>query len=88
MITLKTTLGDIVIELDYDKAPNTAKNFEDYVKSAKWVLENFGELFRWAGWREGTAGGVLQGRDPARKLSGPESSKGRLEIWKWRNRQS
>ena len=33
MITLKTTLGDIVIELDYDKAPNTAKNFEDYVKS-------------------------------------------------------
>ena len=33
MITLKTTLGDIVIELDYDKSPNTAKNFEDYVKS-------------------------------------------------------
>ena len=33
MITLKTTLSDIVIELDYDKAPNTAKNFEDYVKS-------------------------------------------------------
>lgn len=33
MITLKTTLGNIVIELDYDKAPNTAKNFEDYVKS-------------------------------------------------------
>ena len=26
MITLKTTLGDIVIELDYDKAPVTAKN--------------------------------------------------------------
>jgi peptidyl-prolyl cis-trans isomerase B (cyclophilin B) len=33
MITLKTNLGDIVIELDYDKAPVTAKNFEDYVKS-------------------------------------------------------
>ncbi len=33
MITLKTTLGDIVIELDYEKAPVTAKNFEDYVKS-------------------------------------------------------
>ena len=33
MITLKTNLGDIVIELDYDKAPETAKNFEDYVKS-------------------------------------------------------
>lgn len=25
MITLKTTLGDIVIELDYEKAPETAK---------------------------------------------------------------
>ncbi|MGN0915764.1 MAG: peptidylprolyl isomerase [Succinivibrio sp.] len=33
MITLKTTLGDIVIELDYDKAPKTAQNFEEYVKS-------------------------------------------------------
>lgn len=33
MITLKTNLGDIVIELDYDKAPVTAKNFEDYIKS-------------------------------------------------------
>ena len=33
MITLKTNLGDIVIEIDYDKAPVTAKNFEEYVKS-------------------------------------------------------
>ena len=33
MITLKTTLGDISIELDYEKAPETAKNFENYVKS-------------------------------------------------------
>ena len=33
MITLKTNLCDIVIELDYDKAPVTAKNFEEYVKS-------------------------------------------------------
>ncbi len=33
MITFKTSLGNIVIELDYDKAPETAKNFEDYVKS-------------------------------------------------------
>ena len=31
MITLKTTLGDISIELDYEKAPETAKNFENYV---------------------------------------------------------
>ena len=33
MITLKTTLGDIVIELNHEKAPITAKNFEEYVKS-------------------------------------------------------
>lgn len=32
MITLKTNLGDIKIELDYDKAPKTAANFERYVK--------------------------------------------------------
>ena len=32
MITLKTTLGDIVIELNHEKAPVTAANFERYVK--------------------------------------------------------
>jgi peptidyl-prolyl cis-trans isomerase B (cyclophilin B) len=32
MILLKTSLGDIKIELEYDKTPVTAKNFEDYVR--------------------------------------------------------
>ena len=32
MIRLTTNHGDITIELDYDKAPITAKNFEDYVR--------------------------------------------------------
>ncbi len=32
MVTLKTTLGDIVIELDHEKAPRTAANFEQYVR--------------------------------------------------------
>ncbi|OOH88978.1 peptidylprolyl isomerase [Pasteurellaceae bacterium 15-036681] len=32
MITLHTNFGDIKIELDFDKAPVTAKNFEDYCK--------------------------------------------------------
>ena len=32
MITLKTNLGDIKIELNVDKAPNTAKNFQQYVE--------------------------------------------------------
>lgn len=32
MILLKTNHGDITIELDFDKAPETAKNFEQYVK--------------------------------------------------------
>ena len=32
MIILHTNKGDITIELDFDKAPVTAKNFEQYVK--------------------------------------------------------
>ena len=33
MITLHTSLGDIKIALNHEKAPVTAKNFEDYCKS-------------------------------------------------------
>ncbi|MDN0074040.1 peptidylprolyl isomerase [Crenobacter sp. SG2303] len=33
MIKLTTNFGDIVIELDHEKAPKTAANFEEYVKS-------------------------------------------------------
>jgi peptidyl-prolyl cis-trans isomerase B (cyclophilin B) len=32
MITLHTTLGDIVLELDHEKAPKSAENFESYCK--------------------------------------------------------
>ncbi len=32
MIRFNTTLGDIVIELDFDKAPKTAANFKQYVE--------------------------------------------------------
>lgn len=32
MILLKTNFGDIKIELNHDKAPKTAANFENYVK--------------------------------------------------------
>ncbi len=32
MILLTTNYGDIKLELDYDKAPETAKNFEQYVR--------------------------------------------------------
>jgi peptidyl-prolyl cis-trans isomerase B (cyclophilin B) len=32
MITFKTNLGDIKIELNFDKAPITAKNFEQYAQ--------------------------------------------------------
>lgn len=32
MIILQTTLGDITLELDYEKAPKTAANFEQYVR--------------------------------------------------------
>ncbi|TDP00010.1 peptidylprolyl isomerase [Marinomonas balearica] len=33
MIVLHTNFGDITIELDYEKAPKSAKNFEEYVTS-------------------------------------------------------
>lgn len=33
MIVLHTNYGDITIELNYEKAPKTAKNFEEYVTS-------------------------------------------------------
>lgn len=32
MITLHTTFGDIVLELDFDKAPKTAANFKRYAE--------------------------------------------------------
>ena len=32
MILLQTTHGDIKLELDYDRTPETAKNFEQYVR--------------------------------------------------------
>lgn len=32
MITLHTNYGDIIIELDFDKAPKTAANFKQYVE--------------------------------------------------------
>lgn len=33
MIVFHTNYGDITIELDYEKAPKSAKNFEEYVTS-------------------------------------------------------
>lgn len=48
MITLKTNLGDIVIELDHAKAPKTCENFETYVRDGHYdgtifhrVIDNF-----------------------------------------------
>jgi len=32
MILLQTNFGDIKLELDYEKAPETSKNFEQYVR--------------------------------------------------------
>lgn len=32
MIKMETSMGDIVIELDFDKAPKTAANFQKYVE--------------------------------------------------------
>ncbi|HEC18436.1 MAG TPA: peptidyl-prolyl cis-trans isomerase [Gammaproteobacteria bacterium] len=48
MIRLTTSMGNIDIELDYDKAPKSAANFEQYVKDGHFdgtifhrVIDNF-----------------------------------------------
>jgi peptidyl-prolyl cis-trans isomerase B (cyclophilin B) len=48
MITLKTNMGDIVLELDHEKAPKTCENFEQYVRDGHYdgtifhrVISNF-----------------------------------------------
>ena len=48
MITLTTSMGDIVIELDHEKAPKTCENFEQYVRDGHYdgtifhrVINNF-----------------------------------------------
>ena len=48
MITLKTSMGDIVIELDHEKAPKSCANFEQYVRDGHYdgtifhrVINNF-----------------------------------------------
>jgi peptidyl-prolyl cis-trans isomerase B (cyclophilin B) len=48
MIRLHTTMGNIDIELDFDKAPKSAANFEQYVKEGHFdgtifhrVIDNF-----------------------------------------------
>ena len=48
MITLKTSMGDIVIELDHEKAPKSCENFEQYVRDGPYdgtifhrVISNF-----------------------------------------------
>ena len=48
MITLKTSVGDIVIELDHEKAPKSCANFEQYVRDGHYdgtifhrVINNF-----------------------------------------------
>jgi peptidyl-prolyl cis-trans isomerase B (cyclophilin B) len=48
MITLKTSMGDIVIELNHGAAPKTSENFEQYVRDGHYdgtifhrVINNF-----------------------------------------------
>ena len=68
MITLHTNFGDIKIALNFEKAPITAKNFEDYCKEGFYngtifhrVIEDF----------------MIQGGDPTGTGMGGESIYGR-----------
>ena len=55
MIILHTNKGDIKIELDFDKAPVTAKNFEQYVKDGFYDGVIFHRVIK---------GFMIQGGDP------------------------
>ena len=55
MITLHTNYGDIVIELDFDKAPKTAANFKQYVEDGFYNGTIFHRVIK---------GFMIQGGDP------------------------
>ena len=55
MIIFKTTLGDIKIELNFDKAPTTAKNFQQYVEEGHYNGTIFHRVIK---------GFMAQGGDP------------------------
>ena len=56
MVTLQTNKGDIVLELDAEKAPVTTKNFLEYVKSGFYDGTIFHRVI---------PGFMIQGGDPA-----------------------
>ena len=67
MILLNTNHGDIKVELDYENAPNTAKNFEQYVREGFYdgtifhrVISNF--MIQGGGFESGLT--PKQTRDP------------------------
>ena len=41
MITLRTTMGDISIELDFENAPITSANFLSYAKDETFTMIRF-----------------------------------------------
>lgn len=72
MIILHTNKGDIKIELDFDKAPVTAKNFEQYVKDGFYDGVIFHRVIK---------GFMIQGGDPKGNGTGGES------IWYGKNQK-
>ena len=72
MIILHTNKGDIKIELDFDKAPVTAKNFEQYVKDGFYDGVIFHRVIK---------GFMIQSGDPKGNGTGGES------IWHGKNQK-
>ena len=72
MIILHTNKGDIKIELDFDKAPVTAKNFEQYVKDGFYDGVIFHRVIK---------GFMIQSGDPKGNGTGGES------IWYGKNQK-
>lgn len=85
MIVLHTNFGDITIELDYDKAPKSAENFENYVKDGFYdgvifhrVIDGF--MIQGGGFEPGMASKETSGSIENEADNGLQNKRGTLAM--------
>ncbi|WP_417224476.1 peptidylprolyl isomerase [Amphritea sp.] len=85
MIVLHTNFGDITIELDYDKAPKSAENFENYVKDGFYdgvifhrVIDGF--MIQGGGFEPGMASKETNGSIENEADNGLQNKRGTLAM--------
>ncbi|RTE67684.1 peptidyl-prolyl cis-trans isomerase [Amphritea opalescens] len=85
MIVLHTNFGDITIELDYEKAPKSAENFENYVKDGFYdgvifhrVIDGF--MIQGGGFEPGMASKETKGNIENEADNGLQNKRGTLAM--------